>query len=91
MTDIKEPRYYQVNATLDITLARDDRRGTKEVISWIDSCLNAQPCAEVRISNVAGSLSWAEFLDAPIFALEHPTTPRMCALSTRSDLADAGS
>lgn len=72
MTDIKEPRYYQANATLDITLPRDDSRGLAGAVRWLDSCLNAQPCVEVRISNVTGSLSWAEFLDAPIFGPEHP-------------------
>ncbi len=72
MKDIKNPRYYHLNANLAITLARDDRRGTKEVISWIDSCLNAQPEAEVTISNATGYLSWADFLDAPIFGEEHP-------------------
>lgn len=72
MTGIHQPRYYQVNATLDIALTRDDNRGLNGVVDWIDSCLNAQPCADVTISNVTGYLSWAEFLDAPIFGPDHP-------------------
>lgn len=72
MTDIKEPRYYQVNATLDITLPRDDSRGTAGAVRWLDSCLNAQPDAEVTITNATGFLSGADFLDPMNLHEDHP-------------------
>ncbi|KQP14867.1 hypothetical protein [Pseudorhodoferax sp. Leaf267] len=72
MKNITDPRHYDINANFTITLPRDDRRGTKDVVQWLESCLNAQPDAEVEITLATGRLCWADFIDAPMFGPEDP-------------------
>lgn len=67
------PRYTQLNATLDITHQAGTLESMPAVISWMLACLNCNTNnAEVQISLATPRLGWPDFLDAPGYGREHP-------------------
>ena len=69
-------RYFQLNATIDITHKDGVMHKLDDVLAWITACLNCNTnFAEVTILQPVERLGWPDFLDAPGFGPEHPDYP----------------
>lgn len=65
--------FAQLNVSLCLAYKAGGPGDTPDVQAWVLNQLNSKPeFAEVTASNATGFLSWADFLDAPMYGPEHP-------------------
>lgn len=73
MTGPSMNRYFQLNATIDITHKDGAMHKMDDVLAWLAACLNCNTnFAEVTILQPVERLDWPDFLDAPGYGPEHP-------------------